>query len=242
MFPNAAPILIWSSSDGFAAGLAQILRLGGARYVVFTSLNDLDNWGQRQWLCVLMDARRQNFAQALTDLRLHQIVREIPIIVLGADARGEMPGVQNVALAPMPLNFPELNLLVSASLQRRGAEGANTQLIRRAAYRHYCNEPSRFEAPMTIVDISEGGAQVECAFSLPKGVVIKLSLTALNPEMKNPLSFEVVDSGPCLPPSTGFRMNGKFVDVDGEMQRLLRRTMVKVQVAHVRKVSDLIHK
>ena len=229
-------VLVWAKNPDFAARSAFWLSGLRWRFAMFSYFRELENQDPETWACMFMEEQTGDFEKELAYLRSRWNWKHFPIFVFTPIKATAVSADQLVIRAEWPQSPLNLEKLVTSYLKsRQQADPASL----RSSHRQFCNGPARVDFEIKVVDISESGAQLECPFKLPRGSDFRLDLSQIDPEMRTPLTFQVLGVRPCLPPKEAYRLHGLFKNLTPEQQRVLRRTIIKVQMSIQRKTNQV---
>lgn len=234
--------LVWASSKEFGAYATEWFSKTALPWSVFDELSDLEQAPAGLCYGLVADGARPEWTTQLLWMREKHRWPDTPIVVLGGPLRSDLWTQRHLYQICDWRNEAELE----AQLWQASAGELNVPEDRgaalRASYRHVCEVSAPVELELHTVDVSEGGVQLNCAFPIPKGMRLKVSLAALHAELIRALPIEVLRCRPAEPPLSGYRVHARFVDLSRDQIREMRKAMFLLQSRVARTLQTLTGK
>jgi hypothetical protein len=214
--PTRLPILILAHPPLFAEETSRVLaktRFGAAPAQAVTSESVFP--GPRT--CLILSGTQPEATGAARFLAENSGSLDYPtVIVVGGDA-AKFPPLPKLIWLAEPLT-PEA---LEQALERASLPGIRAvgQVDRRASPRIRCRASMAPE--VQLLDISEGGAQLEGPCPVPVGAVMLLELDGVLPQMNEPVTYQVLAVRPS-PSGRRFRLHGRFRNLAASIKTSLR--------------------
>ncbi|MCW8129575.1 MAG: PilZ domain-containing protein [Planctomycetota bacterium] len=228
--PRDFSLVLVASSADFTTRLGKLLMASDLAWSALGDLQDLIHQKPKGLTFLLLDGGDAMCAQTLQWIRSLSGWKEMPVAVIDAPDALDLSAEADLLTLKFPRTAQELSHpLAEFAFQRKEAAEERIFVERRSSFRLHCNLNATVELPVVLIDISEGGAQLEVPAPIAVGTEIGFSIheSAAN-DLRN-IRMQVLHVRPA-PAENRFRVSGQFVNVTKDFQRDIRRLMLKLQI------------
>lgn len=222
-------ILVASSAE-FASKIGKLLMASNLTWSALSDLQELIHQKPKELTFLILNGDDPMCAQTIQWVRSLSGWKEMPIVLIEPSRFLNLEEEENLLTLKTPLTVHELSQpLVDYTFKFKEAAEEKQFVERRSSFRLHCNLTATVEMPILLIDISEGGAQLELPSPVAEGTVIGFSIhESVANDLRN-IRMEVLHVRPS-PAENRYRVCGRFVNVTKDFQRDIRRLMLKLQI------------
>jgi hypothetical protein len=230
--------LIWFSSSAFCNHVTRLCSEAQLRWHLAKQPDELAKRVNEGWRTVILEGGAPTTPEALEILRGLSDNSALEIFILG-QARTPMY-VERTLIVSMPLPLTAVEL--KSRLSNRGIYRKELRSDTRASYRLVCSAKLRLikvdrEVEAQLIDISEGGAQLQTTEKLGEKSLVLLDLYDFSKSFPEPVAFRILSVTPA-PALGAFRLHGCFENGDKRFQNILRRAIMFREISALNARAD----
>jgi len=233
-------VLLIASSPGFTERMSVVLRVSDLKWAVLKELREMFYNQPKDLTFLLIDGNDSLRTDAIHWTRSISGWSTMPIIVVGGQASVDDQEDANLKHVLSLDSAAQLSSVIRDTIMERVARlTANPGSERRTSFRINCNLSAAVEFPIRVLDISEGGAQVESPASVPPGTIVTFNVKETFTVFPKAIRMEVLYVRPTEDVPPKYRLHGRFADTSPDFRREIRRLLLKLQVTVTQRVLQL---
>lgn len=230
--------LVCSSNSEFSRKVAELLDETVLRWA---PLNASVPLAADTCAAVLLDVEDAELTNLVIGVRRESTWNDLPLIILGGEPRRDLAAERSVTLVDFPKDSQVFEWILRRHASPRVplpvADGAED----RRTYRYRSGQNCVVEVDLKLVDLSEGGAQLESSVPFDQGSIVRLNMANLDSELSLTLSLEILRVHCLGEDGNRFRLHGRFVEVSPSQRRALGKLLLKMQISVAQQARAITH-